>query len=163
MGCPPHWRMLNLSMPCVWGKTRPTRLPWARFASWKPLVCQTPPVRSEPEQLLHRKVLRPWGWHDEIDYGPCFKVKPICVKPEANLSLQNTTTAPNTGWSSKARRKPCAVPKPCSSPKTYIPFGKVHRLANPGTIPLEMIEVLFGSYLGEDDIVRLEHRYGRRI
>lgn len=116
------------------------------------------------EHTLHRKVHRPWGWYDSIDEGGRFKVKRIQVKPKASLSLQKhhhraehwivvTGTAEIT--------KGDKVLTLTENQSTYIPLGEVHRLANPGTISLEIIEVQSGSYLGEDDIVRFEDSYGR--
>jgi mannose-1-phosphate guanylyltransferase/mannose-6-phosphate isomerase len=116
------------------------------------------------EHTLHRKVHRPWGWYDSIDEGGRFKVKRIQVKPKASLSLQKhhhraehwivvTGTAEITNGDK--------VLTLTENQSTYIPLGEVHRLANPGTIPLEIIEVQSGSYLGEDDIVRFEDTYGR--
>ncbi len=116
------------------------------------------------EHTLHRKVHRPWGWYDSIDEGGRFKVKRIQVKPKASLSLQKhhhraehwivvTGTAEITNGDKALTLT--------ENQSTYIPLGEVHRLANPGTIPLEIIEVQSGSYLGEDDIVRFEDSYGR--
>lgn len=117
------------------------------------------------EQTLHRKVHRPWGWYDCIDEGKSFKVKRILVKPGASLSLQKhhhraehwvvvTGTAEITNGDKKLLLN--------ENQSTYIPLGEVHRLANPGSTPLEIIEVQSGSYLGEDDIVRFEDHYGRK-
>ncbi len=116
------------------------------------------------EQNLHRQVHRPWGWYDSIDAGPRFQVKRIMVKPGASLSLQKhhhraehwivvTGTAEVTNGDQ--------VILLTENQSTYIPLGQVHRLANPGKVPLEIIEVQSGSYLGEDDIVRFEDTYGR--
>jgi mannose-1-phosphate guanylyltransferase / mannose-6-phosphate isomerase len=116
------------------------------------------------EQSFHRKVHRPWGWYDSIDEGGRFKVKRIQVKPKASLSLQKhhhraehwvvvTGTAEITNGDKKILLT--------ENQSTYIPLGETHRLANPGHIPLEIIEVQSGSYLGEDDIVRYEDNYGR--
>ncbi|MBL0077192.1 MAG: mannose-1-phosphate guanylyltransferase/mannose-6-phosphate isomerase [Rhodocyclaceae bacterium] len=116
------------------------------------------------EHTLHRKVHRPWGWYDSIDEGGRFKVKRIQVNPKASLSLQKhhhraehwivvTGTAEITNGDK--------VLLLSENQSTYIPLGETHRLANPGTIPLEIIEVQSGSYLGEDDIVRFEDNYGR--
>jgi mannose-1-phosphate guanylyltransferase/mannose-6-phosphate isomerase len=118
--------------------------------------------RSEP--TLHRQVHRPWGWYDSIDAGPRFQVKRIMVKPGASLSLQKhhhraehwivvSGTAEVTNGDQ--------VTLLGENQSTYIPLGQVHRLANPGKVPLEIIEVQSGSYLGEDDIVRFEDHYGR--
>jgi mannose-1-phosphate guanylyltransferase/mannose-6-phosphate isomerase len=117
------------------------------------------------EHALHRKVHRPWGWYDSIDAGPRFQVKRIMVKPGASLSLQKhhhraehwivvSGTAEVTNGDK--------VTLLTENQSTYIPLGEVHRLANPGKVPLEIIEVQSGSYLGEDDIVRFEDTYGRR-
>ena len=118
--------------------------------------------RSEP--TVHRQVHRPWGWYDSIDHGPRFQVKRIMVKPGASLSLQKhhhraehwvvvSGTAEVTNGDQ--------VLLLTENQSTYIPLGTVHRLANPGKLPLEIIEVQSGSYLGEDDIVRFEDNYGR--
>ena len=129
----------------------------------KHIVTQLQKTKRE-EHTLHRKVHRPWGWYDSIDEGGRFKVKRIQVKPKASLSLQKhhhraehwivvTGTAEITNGGK--------VLTLTENQSTYIPLGEVHRLANPGTIPLEIIEVQSGSYLGEDDIVRFEDTYGR--
>ena len=120
--------------------------------------------KKRDEQTLHRKVHRPWGWYDSVDEGARFKVKRIQVKPGASLSLQKhhhraehwivvTGTAEVTCGEKKILLG--------ENQSTYIPLGEVHRLANPGKVPLEIIEVQSGSYLGEDDIVRFEDTYGR--
>ncbi len=116
------------------------------------------------EHTLHRQVHRPWGWYDSIDAGSRFQVKRIMVKPGATLSLQKhhhraehwivvTGTAEVTNGEQ--------VILLTENQSTYIPLGTVHRLRNPGKVPLEIIEVQSGSYLGEDDIVRFEDTYGR--
>jgi mannose-1-phosphate guanylyltransferase/mannose-6-phosphate isomerase len=121
-------------------------------------------AQKREEQTLHRKVHRPWGWYDSIDEGGRFKVKRIQVKPKASLSLQKhhhraehwivvTGTAEITNGDKLITLT--------ENQSTFIPLGAVHRLVNPGTIPLEIIEVQSGSYLGEDDIVRFEDNYGR--
>jgi mannose-1-phosphate guanylyltransferase/mannose-6-phosphate isomerase len=121
--------------------------------------------QGREEHTLHRKVHRPWGWYDSIDEGGRFKVKRIQVKPGASLSLQKhhhraehwvvvTGTAEITNGDKKLLLS--------ENQSTYIPLGEVHRLANPGSLPLEIIEVQSGSYLGEDDIVRFEDHYGRK-
>lgn len=116
------------------------------------------------EHTLHRKVHRPWGWYDSIDNGGRFKVKRICVKPKASLSLQmhhhraeHWIVVSGTAEITCGDRTVLLT----ENQSTYIPLGETHRLANPGTIPLEIIEVQSGSYLGEDDIVRFEDTYGR--
>lgn len=120
--------------------------------------------QKREEQSLHRKVHRPWGWYDSIDEGGRFKVKRIQVKPGASLSLQkHHHRAEHWVVVSGTAEITCGDKKLLftENQSTYIPLGEVHRLANPGTIPLEIIEVQSGSYLGEDDIVRFEDHYGR--
>ena len=116
------------------------------------------------EQTLHRKVHRPWGWYDSIDEGSRFKVKRIQVKPKASLSLQKHHHRAEhwvvvTGTAEIINGEKVLILTENQS--TYIPLGEVHRLSNPGNIPLEIIEVQSGAYLGEDDIVRFEDQYGR--
>jgi mannose-1-phosphate guanylyltransferase / mannose-6-phosphate isomerase len=116
------------------------------------------------EHTLHRKVHRPWGWYDSIDEGGRFKVKRIQVKPGASLSLQKHHHRAEhwvvvSGMAEITNGSKVLLLTENQS--TYIPLGEVHRLANPGSIPLEIIEVQSGSYLGEDDIVRFEDTYGR--
>jgi mannose-1-phosphate guanylyltransferase/mannose-6-phosphate isomerase len=116
------------------------------------------------EKNLHRKVHRPWGWYDSVDAGPRFQVKRIMVKPGASLSLQkHHHRAEHWIVVQGTAEVTCGDKKLILSENqsTYIPLGEVHRLANPGKVPLEIIEVQSGSYLGEDDIVRLEDHYGR--
>jgi len=116
------------------------------------------------ELTLHRKVNRPWGWYDSIDEGGRFKVKRIQVNPGASLSLQkHHHRAEHWVVVSGTAEITCGEKKLLltENQSTYIPLGTVHRLANPGTISLEIIEVQSGSYLGEDDIVRFEDYYGR--
>ena len=116
------------------------------------------------EHTLHRKVHRPWGWYDSIDDGHRFKVKRIQVKPKASLSLQKHHHRAEHWIVVKGTAEITNGDKVLTlteNQSTYIPLGEVHRLANPGTIPLEIIEVQSGSYLGEDDIVRFEDTYGR--
>jgi mannose-1-phosphate guanylyltransferase/mannose-6-phosphate isomerase len=116
------------------------------------------------EQTLHRKVHRPWGWYDSIDHGPRHQVKRIMVKPGASLSLQmhhhraeHWIVVSGTAEVTNGDK----VIMLTENQSTYIPLGQVHRLRNPGKVPLEIIEVQSGSYLGEDDIVRFEDTYGR--
>ena len=116
------------------------------------------------EHTLHRKVHRPWGWYDSIDEADRFKVKRIQVKPKASLSLQKHHHRAEHWIVVKGTAEITNGDKTIlltENQSTYIPLGEVHRLANPGTIPLEIIEVQSGSYLGEDDIVRFEDTYGR--
>ena len=116
------------------------------------------------EHSLHRKVHRPWGWYDSIDEAERFKVKRIMVKPGASLSLQKHHHRAEHWIVVKGTAEITNGDKVMlltENQSTYIPLGEVHRLANPGSIPLEIIEVQTGSYLGEDDIVRFEDTYGR--
>jgi len=116
------------------------------------------------EHALHRKVHRPWGWYDSVDAGPRFQVKRIMVNPGATLSLQmhhhraeHWIVVQGTAEVTCGDRKTILT----ENQSTYIPLGETHRLANPGKLPLEIIEVQSGAYLGEDDIVRFEDTYGR--
>jgi len=116
------------------------------------------------EQTLHRKVYRPWGWYDSIDEGGRFKVKRIHVKSGASLSLQKHHHRAEHWIVVRGTAEITNGEKVLTlgeNQSTYIPLGEVHRLANPSTIPLEIIEVQSGNYLGEDDIVRFEDNYGR--
>jgi mannose-1-phosphate guanylyltransferase/mannose-6-phosphate isomerase len=121
-------------------------------------------TNGREEHALHRKVHRPWGWYDSIDEGGRFKVKRIQVKPGAAISLQkhhhraeHWIVVKGTAEITNGERVLILT----ENQSTYIPLGEVHRLKNPGAIPLEIIEVQSGSYLGEDDIVRFEDNYGR--
>jgi len=120
--------------------------------------------QQREEHALHRKVSRPWGWYDSIDEEERFKVKRIQVKPGASLSLQKHHHRAEHWIVVKGTAEiTCGDQKFLlgENQSTYIPLGEIHRLANPGTIPLEIIEVQSGSYLGEDDILRFEDNYGR--
>ena len=119
---------------------------------------------NRQEDTLHRKVHRPWGWYDSIDEGARFKVKRIQVKPGASLSLQKHAHRAEhwvviKGTAQIANGE--QVLTLSENQSTYIPPGTLHRLSNPGDIPLEIIEVQSGSYVGEDDIERFEDAYGR--
>lgn len=120
--------------------------------------------RGYSEAKHHRKVHRPWGYYESIEQGPRFQVKRIVVMPGAALSLQlhyhrsehwiivNGTARVTRGGETFLLAE---------NESTYVPFGVKHRLENVGRVPLEMIEVQCGSYLGEDDIVRFDDHYGR--
>jgi mannose-1-phosphate guanylyltransferase/mannose-6-phosphate isomerase len=116
------------------------------------------------EHQIHRRAYRPWGYYEGVDAGPRFQVKRLMVKPGASLSLQMHHHRAEH-WivvSGTARvTKGDEVFMLTENQSTYIPLGTTHRLENPGNIPLEIIEVQSGSYLGEDDIVRFEDRYNR--
>ncbi len=116
------------------------------------------------EHNVHRMVHRPWGWYDGIDAGSRFQVKRILVKPGASLSLQKHHHRAEHWIVVKGTAEVTngdQVILLTENQSTYIPLGTVHRLANPGKVPLEIIEVQSGSYLGEDDIVRFDDTYGR--
>jgi mannose-1-phosphate guanylyltransferase/mannose-6-phosphate isomerase len=114
--------------------------------------------------VTHRKVYRPWGAYDSIDNGERFQVKRITVKPGGALSLQMHHHRAEhwivVSGTAKVTRGDETILL-AENQSTYIPLGVVHRLENPGRLPLELIEVQSGSYLGEDDIVRFEDVYGR--
>jgi mannose-1-phosphate guanylyltransferase/mannose-6-phosphate isomerase len=119
--------------------------------------------RSEPG--LHREVFRPWGSYDSIDAGPRFQVKRLTIKPGAKLSLQRHRHRAEHWVVVKGRARitrDAEVFDLAENESTYIPLGAVHRIENPGTEPLQIIEVQSGGYLGEDDIERLEDNYGRK-
>lgn len=121
-------------------------------------------AQKREERILHRKVSRPWGWYDTIDVGERFKVKRIQVNPGASLSLQkHTKRAEHWVVVTGTAEVTCGdkVITLHENESTFIPLGETHRLANAGTVPLEIIEVQSGSYLGEDDIIRYEDTYGR--
>ncbi|WP_243391962.1 mannose-1-phosphate guanylyltransferase/mannose-6-phosphate isomerase [Polynucleobacter meluiroseus] len=121
-------------------------------------------AQQREEKNLHRKVARPWGWYDSVDEGERFKVKRIQVKPGASLSLQMHHHRAEHWIVVKGVAEITngdQVILLSENQSTYIPLGQTHRLANPGVLPLEIIEVQSGSYLGEDDIVRFEDTYGR--
>lgn len=117
------------------------------------------------QAVQHRRVARPWGWYDSIDLGPRHQVKRISVKPGASLSLQmhhrraeHWVVVSGTAEVTNGDK----VMVLSENQSTYIPIGQRHRLANPGQVSLEIIEVQSGAYLGEDDIVRYDDHYGRR-
>lgn len=116
------------------------------------------------EHLTHRRVYRPWGSYESIDAGERYQVKRITVNPGAALSLQMHHHRAEHWIVVKGTAKVTRDEETflvSENQSTYIPIGATHRLENNGTIPLEMIEVQSGSYLGEDDIVRFEDKYGR--
>ena len=119
---------------------------------------------SRQEHINHREVYRPWGMYDSIDNGHRYQVKRITVKPGAKLSVQmhhhraeHWIVVSGTAKVTNGERTYLV----CENESTYIPIGQIHALENPGVINLELIEVQSGSYLGEDDIVRFEDKYGR--
>src|SRR5262249_2213866 len=128
----------------------------------KPLVEQIK-AQNRREAVEHRRIYRPWGYYQSIDNGNRYQVKRIVVKPGGKLSLQKHfhraghwvvvkgTAEVTVGSDMRTVHENESI---------YVPIGSVHRLGNPGKIPLELIEVQVGSYLGEDDIVRIEDIYG---
>ncbi|MDH5444539.1 MAG: mannose-1-phosphate guanylyltransferase/mannose-6-phosphate isomerase [Gammaproteobacteria bacterium] len=116
------------------------------------------------EHLTHRRVYRPWGSYESIDVGERYQVKRITVNQGASLSLQMHHHRAEHWIVVKGTAKVTRNDETflvSENESTYIPIGATHRLENEGAIPLEMIEVQSGSYLGEDDIVRFEDKYGR--
>lgn len=116
------------------------------------------------EHMNHREVYRPWGVYDSIDNGHRYQVKRITVKPGAKLSTQmhhhraeHWIVVSGTAGVTIGEKTMLLA----ENQSVYIPIGEVHSLENPGKIPLELIEVQSGAYLGEDDIVRFDDRYGR--
>lgn len=120
--------------------------------------------QGREEHLSHREVYRPWGCYDSIDAGQRYQVKRITVKPGAKLSVQmhhhraeHWVVVSGTARVTNGDRTYLVT----ENESTFIPIGQVHSLENPGKIPLELIEVQSGSYMGEDDIVRFDDLYGR--
>jgi mannose-1-phosphate guanylyltransferase len=119
---------------------------------------------NRAEVDFHREVYRPWGKYDSVDMGGRYQVKRITVNPGAKLSIQKHHHRAEhwvvvTGTARVTKGDETILLSENQS--TYIPLGEIHALENPGKVPLELIEVQSGSYLGEDDIVRLEDKYGR--
>jgi len=121
-------------------------------------------AEGRPEHSLHREVARPWGSYDSVESGDRYQVKRLTVKPGASMSLQMHHHRAEhwivvSGTARITRNDEVFLLEENQS--TYIPVGAKHRIENPGKIMLHIIEVQSGSYLGEDDIVRFEDRYGR--
>jgi mannose-1-phosphate guanylyltransferase/mannose-6-phosphate isomerase len=121
-------------------------------------------LSQRPEADRHRQIFRPWGSYDSIESGPRFQVKRITVKQGGKLSVQmhhhraeHWVVVSGTARITNGDKEYLLT----ENQSTYIPIGVVHSLENPGKIPLELIEIQSGGYLGEDDIVRLQDRYGR--
>jgi mannose-1-phosphate guanylyltransferase/mannose-6-phosphate isomerase len=120
--------------------------------------------QNRPEAIEHKRVYRPWGYYQSIDSGPRYQVKRIVVSPGRQLSLQRHFHRAEhwvvvKGTAEVTRNAEVLMVHENES--IFLPIGAVHRLANPGKINLELVEVQTGSYLGEDDIVRLEDAYNR--
>ncbi|HEV2698604.1 MAG TPA: cupin domain-containing protein, partial [Terriglobales bacterium] len=121
-------------------------------------------AQNRRQAAEHLRIYRPWGYYQAVDMGSRYQVKRIVVKPNARLSLQKHfhraehwvvvrgTAEIEIGDNTRTIHE---------NESAYIPIGSVHRLTNPGKIPLELIEVQVGSYLGEDDIFRFNDQYGR--
>jgi mannose-1-phosphate guanylyltransferase/mannose-6-phosphate isomerase len=121
-------------------------------------------AKNRREAVEHRRIYRPWGYYQGIDAGARYQVKRIVVKPGGKLSLQKHFHRAEHWVVVKGTAEVTVDGKISTvheNESVYIPIGGVHRLANPGKIPLELIEVQVGSYLGEDDIVRMDDVYGR--
>lgn len=134
-----------------------------RVQDVKAIVDQLKALKRD-EAHVHRKVYRPWGHYDLVDAGDRHHTKRIVVKPGAKLSVQkhhhraeHWVVVKGTAWVHKDGEEIMVT----ENESIYIPVGVVHSLENPGVIPLEMVEVQSGSYLGEDDIVRYQDNYGR--
>jgi mannose-1-phosphate guanylyltransferase/mannose-6-phosphate isomerase len=128
------------------------------------LVVSALEAQGSTRHLYHRKVFRPWGHYDCLDSGDRFQVKRITVKPGGQLSLQLHHHRAEHWIVVRGTAKVTCGDKTlllAENESTFIPLGTPHRLENPGKVELEIIEVQSGSYLGEDDIVRLEDSYGR--
>jgi mannose-1-phosphate guanylyltransferase len=130
------------------------------------VIAQQLRAESRSEWEHHREVYRPWGKYDSIDSGERYQAKRITVKPGAKLSVQmhhhraeHWVVVSGTAKVTNGEKTFMLA----ENESTYIPVGVIHALENPGKVPLEMIEVQSGSYLGEDDIVRFEDLYGRVI
>ncbi|WP_264049566.1 mannose-1-phosphate guanylyltransferase/mannose-6-phosphate isomerase [Methylobacterium flocculans] len=120
--------------------------------------------KAHPEADAHRRMYRPWGWYQRIDIGERFQVKRILVTPGGRLSLQKHYHRAEHWVVVKGTAEVTlndAVVLVHENEAIYLPIGSMHRLTNPGKIPLELIEVQVGSYTGEDDIIRVEDIYGR--
>jgi mannose-1-phosphate guanylyltransferase len=128
------------------------------------IVAEKLKIESRPEWKIHKEVYRPWGKYDLIDIGERYQAKRITVKPGAKLSIQMHHHRAEHWVVVSGTAKVTNGDKTfllSENESTYIPVGTVHSLENPGKIALEIIEVQSGTYLGEDDIVRLSDRYGR--
>jgi mannose-1-phosphate guanylyltransferase/mannose-6-phosphate isomerase len=121
-------------------------------------------AQNREQAVTHLRVYRPWGYYQGVDAGARYQVKRIVVKPKAMLSLQKHFHR-SEHWVVVRGAAEVTVGSEIrtvhENESIYVPIGSVHRLANPGTIPLELVEVQVGSYLGEDDIIRLTDQYGR--
>jgi len=138
--------------------------PRARAEEVKGLVEQLR-MQNHRAAVEHRRMYRPWGYYQDVDLAARYRVKRIVVKPGSKLSLQKHLHRSEhwivvRGTAEVTCQDDIRIVH--ENEPMYIPIGSVHRLANPGRIPLELIEVQVGSYLGEDDIVRIDDVYGRQ-
>jgi mannose-1-phosphate guanylyltransferase/mannose-6-phosphate isomerase len=120
--------------------------------------------RSHREADEHLRMYRPWGWYQRIDIDTRFQVKRIMVKPGGRLSLQKHFHRAEHWVVVRGTAEVTVDDRVLlvhENEAVYLPIGCIHRLSNPGRIPLELIEVQVGSYTGEDDIVRMDDVYGR--
>ncbi len=143
-------------MPC-WSRTR-------EHLQDVKKVAQQLKLANHETYKLHKTVLRPWGTYTVLEEGPGFKIKRIVVKPGASLSLQmhyhrSEHWVVVSGTAKVVNGEQELLVR--TNESTFIRAGHRHRLENPGRLDLVMIEVQSGSYLGEDDIVRFDDRYGR--
>lgn len=129
-------------------------------------IVQTLKTNAHESYLTHRTVIRPWGAYTVLEEGQCFKIKRIEVKPGASLSLQkhkhrseHWVVVEGTAKIINGEQETVLE----TNESTFVPMDTLHRLSNPGTQPLIIIEVQTGSYLGEDDIIRLDDHYGRTL
>jgi mannose-1-phosphate guanylyltransferase/mannose-6-phosphate isomerase len=138
--------------------------PRARAEEVKGLV-ERLKAQNHPAAVEHRRIYRPWGYYQDVDIASRYRVKRIVVKPGSKLSLQKHFHR-SEHWVVVQGTAEVTVNKEIrtvhENESVYIPIGSIHRLANPGKIPLELVEVQVGSYLGEDDIVRFDDVYGRQ-
>jgi mannose-1-phosphate guanylyltransferase/mannose-6-phosphate isomerase len=137
--------------------------PKDRVQDVKELVTQLK-KSGRPESAWHREVFRPWGSYDSVDTGDRFQVKRLSLKPGGALSLQMHHHRAEHWIVVQGTAKVTCGEKTfllSENESTYVPIGATHRIENPGKVPLHIIEVRSGTYLGEDDIVRYEDHYGR--
>jgi mannose-1-phosphate guanylyltransferase/mannose-6-phosphate isomerase len=138
-------------------------MPRSRAQEVRELVAKLKSAKR-PEATDHRRVHRPWGYYDSVDAGERFQVKRIVVQPGGTLSLQKHHHR-SEHWVVVRGTAEVTIEQDVKTvhenESIYIPIGRIHRLANRGKIPLELIEVQTGSYLGEDDIIRIEDVYKR--
>jgi mannose-1-phosphate guanylyltransferase/mannose-6-phosphate isomerase len=136
----------------------------ARQADKVKTLVETLKKQGRREVIEHKRVYRPWGYYQGIDQGGRYQVKRIVVKPQGRLSLQKHFHRAEHWVVVKGTAEvtvDTSIQLVHENESIYLPIGSVHRLVNPGKIDLELIEVQVGSYLGEDDIVRIEDVYNR--